>query len=124
MTLSKQRRRRAHRARRLFRPWLLLPHPSVGVPPSARAGAASVAGLATLAARFGRQLGMLGKAALLIGHALATFAAGNRSQLAILRETALCARYALAALAAGFRRETPILRETAFLIGHGLTAHA
>src|SRR6516164_29538 len=126
MVIGEQRGRRAHCARAAafpsvgdfsqFLPW--------AIPPSARAGAASVARLSTLAARFGRKLRMLGKATLLIGYALTAFASGDRSQLAILREAALGARYALAALAAGFRREPPILRETAFLIRHCLATHA
>ena len=55
---------------------------TVGVP-------AAVTGLPTLATRLGGQLGVLGEAALLIGHALAAFAACDSSELPILRKTPL-----------------------------------
>jgi len=86
--------------------------------------AATVTGLAALAAGFGGELGILREAALLIRDALTSLAARYGGELAILRKAAFRTRDALPALATRFGREPAVLREAALLIRDRLAAHA
>src|SRR5215472_5401532 len=85
---------------------------------------ASVARLPALAAGLGRELRVLGEAALLVRYALPALAARDRGELAVLREAALGSRDALPALAAGLGGQAAILREAALFVRHCLAAHA
>src|SRR5262245_48520385 len=81
-------------------------------------------GLAAFTPSLGRELGILGEAALFVRHALPALPARFRGKRTLLGEAALGAWTALPALAAGLRRETAVLRKAAFGVGDGLAAHA